>query len=455
MHDYLSFYLYLGTRLNQYYLGYHIDAFSWVFISDTQDVPYSIEAPGVGYSDEGIITGIPFIIIPENVTVSSINDQNKGIYLTTDRNVPDIFGFSFESPQGCSFRLIPHARLNTQEYIYYSISVSNPGGNAGQYNSSILIVGTEDDTKMELTVTQQVQVNINGVVTLLPDTPYSFVINRLQTVYISSSGDLTGSKIVTENPVSVFSGHEQEFNSSYTQCSIEQIPPTVLWDRVHYVSPIANVKSNTIRILTADDSTIIDIYCNNVKESHSVDEGDSVFKTLGPNESCAIFSDKKVLVTQIGNDNDGLAVLMIVIPGIVHYSNELEFSHTSLAEYDARYFNLIVLEPYFQPDNIRLIGGLRNKTLSDGEWTPIKVNSVIVAYALQYPVDAFLGEITVVHTNPFALMMATTYAFSASQFGHGHSTGFNLQKFVGKYKLVFCYYVMLLLRPAKHYINHL
>jgi len=281
---------------------------------------------------------------------------------------------------------------------------------------------------MELAVTKQVQVNINGVVTLLPNTPYSFVIKRLQTVYISSPDDLTGSKIVTANPVSVFSSYEQDM-----WCSAEQIPPTALWDTVHYVSPIANVKSNTIRILAADDSTNIDIYCNNVKESHSIDRGGSVIKTLGSNDNCAINSDKSVLVTQIGSGEDGIPQLMIVISGISHYSHELELSHTNLVDYDERYFNFIVLEPYFQPDNIRLIGanGLTNKTLSDGDWIPIKVNDVDVAHSLQYPVDSFLGETTVVHTNPDALMMATTYAFSASQSGNGHSTGFNVQKFLG------------------------
>jgi len=90
-----------------------------------------------------------------------------------------------------------------------------------------------------------------------------------------------------------------------------------------------------------------------------------------------------------------------------------------------------VLQEYFQPDYIWLIGGLTNKTLSDCEWTLIRVAGTTVAYALQYPVNDFLGETNLVHTNPNALMMTTVYAFSAPQFGYGHSTGFNTQKFLG------------------------
>ena len=427
----------IGARLNQYYFGYFVDTNPWAYISSARTVPYSLEAPGIGYSTNGTISS-PELFIPRDVVVTSINDQNKGMHLTTGFDVPDVFGLSYDAfftgndTKACSFRMIPHARLTVQEYIYYSISMPTPSSDAGQYNSSILIVGAENDTEIELTVTQQVEVNINGVVTLLPNTPYSFVINRLQTVYISSSGDLTGSKIVTDNPVSVFSGHEHEFNSSYLQCSQEQIPPTVLWDTVHYVSPIANNQSYTIRVLAADDSTDVDIYCNNVEESHNIDEGESVI--ISRKDNCAIFSKKNVLVTQFGNHNNGLAALMIVIPGANHYSNELEFSHSNFDSLSARHFNLIVLAEYFQPDNIQLTFRQTTKTLSDEDWTPIKVNNVDEAYALHlYDDDNFPGEITITHTNPDALMMATVYAFTTSQFGYGHSTGFNIRKFIGMY----------------------
>ena len=67
------------------------------------------------------------------------------------------------------------------------------------YNSSILVVGAENNTMTNLTVTQSVTISVGETtVDLIPGRHYSFVINRLQTMYIGSFYDLTGTKIVTD-----------------------------------------------------------------------------------------------------------------------------------------------------------------------------------------------------------------------------------------------------------------
>ena len=76
----------------------------------------------------------------------------------------------------------------------------------------MLVVGTEDNTTMNLTTTQPVTINVGDSATnIYPDRQYSFELNRFQTVYIATFNDLSGTKIVTDKPVSVFSGHECVF----------------------------------------------------------------------------------------------------------------------------------------------------------------------------------------------------------------------------------------------------
>ena len=146
---------------------------------------------------------------------------------------------------------------------------------------------------MELTVTQPVEINVDGNATaLVPDTQYTFLIDRLQTVFIASVDDLTGSNIVTDKPVSVFSGHEaaKGLGGSDLDHVVEQVPPTALWDTVHYFAPLANDHPDTIRILAAEDSTKVDLYCDNTLVTYFVNEGRSVYATIPSTFYCAIYS---------------------------------------------------------------------------------------------------------------------------------------------------------------------
>lgn len=125
--------------------------------------------------------------------------------------------------------------------------------------SSILIIGTEYGTSVKLVVIQSVKINAFKT-TLIPGNQYSFTIDRLETVYIRSFDDLTGTKIIIDKPVSVFSGHgcgNVPWNIKYSNYLIEQIPPTALWGKVHYVAPLVNKTSYTIKILAAYNFTIL------------------------------------------------------------------------------------------------------------------------------------------------------------------------------------------------------
>ena len=63
----------------------------------------------------------------------------------------------------------------------------------------------ESFTAMKLTVTQEVNEIRSAVMTLVPGI---HIINKFQIALISSPNELSGTKIVTNKPVTVFSGHE-------------------------------------------------------------------------------------------------------------------------------------------------------------------------------------------------------------------------------------------------------
>ena len=428
--------------VNQYYLGFltnHPSRDSIVSIllttTETQPVQYSIESPGIGYYVNGNLSvdDEVILIIPNSVEVESIYDQDKGIYLTTSSDSVTVIGQNQYRTTSDSFFVLPVIELDGV-YVYYGVSVRRTVVHSSSVYSTILIVGTENNTMMMLKITQYVNIGMgNSVTYLTPGREYSFVINRLQTVYIESREDLSGTKIVTDKPVSVFSGHQCGNNPwDISACShlAEQIPPTALWGDVYFTAPLLNKTSYSVKVLAAYTSTIVNVYCNNTMETYTINEGEFIDRT-SQMEYCAIYSNKEVLVVQFSHggseDNSYGDPMMTLVPAANQYLNNFDFStirNPVGADYD-HYVNIIVKEQYYQPNMIYLIAGGVSRSLVTQQWVPIQVNNTIEAYATQMSIPE--GVAQVFHTNPSAQMMTIVYGFTRSD-GYGHIGGIFLSQ---------------------------
>ncbi|XP_065894701.1 IgGFc-binding protein-like isoform X2 [Dysidea avara] len=383
-----------------------------------------VEAPGVGFYQTGVINGdSDFVLtLPTNLMVLSTADNNKGIHLKMSSDATLVIGQTVRSFSSDTFFALPYER-STDPTMYYGMSL--PGYNS-LYHSAILIVGTEDNTTMKLTVTKTATANTGN--TLYTGSEYSFVINRLQTFYITSQGDLTGTKIVTDNPVSVFSGHEGTWMPQNIMCCldvmVEQVPPVTSWGITFYTMPLATRSSYTIKILASLSLTEIVIYCNDSKESISLNEGEHYNKTLSQQESCAIHSNQPVLVVQFSHsgseEGDDLGdPMMMIIPDTLQFTNTFSVStirNPSQSGY-THYINIIVLVQYYQPDMIQLITEGSSTSLNTQEWIPIRVNGIIEAYSTHVIISEGLAEIF--HANSMALMTVNIYGFTyIESYGH-------------------------------------
>ena len=424
--------------LNQYYLGFFtnypfVDGNVSILLTttETQPVQYSIEAPGVGYYYNGTVSVDDEVILnlPKSVEVETIYDQEKGIYLTTSSDSVTVIGKNQRSFTTETFFAFPVIQLD-DVYVYYGVSVRRTVAHSATVHSTILIVGTDSNTMMKLTVTQYVNISVgNTVAYLTPGREYSFVINRLQTIYIESLEDLSGTKIVTDKPVSVFSGHQcGNVPWNVTACSylVEQIPPTTLWGEIFYTAPLANKRSYTIKVLATYNFTNVSVYCNNLTELYTLNEGEFIDKILQIYDYCAIYSSKKVLVAQLSHggdeDNSYGDPMMTLVPAANQYLNNFDFStirNPSDSGYD-HYVNIIVKEQYYQPNMIYLIAGGVSRSLATQQWVPIVVTNIIEAYATQVSIPE--GVVQVFHTNPAAEMMAIVYGFARHD-GYGHIGG--------------------------------
>jgi len=395
-------------------------------------ISFTIEAPVVDYYYSGVVDSGSEVIVslPFSVAVFPNDTEYKGIFIKAESNAVIVIGQNEANGSSDTFYAIPYKRSSViTEYVYYGISVP---GYSLSYQSALLIVGTEDNTTMKLTVTQTATINTGN--TLNTGREYSFVINRLQTFYIRSTGDLTGTKIVTDKQVSVFSGHELAQIPQSTCCGdllLEQVPPITSWGRVFYTMPLATRRLYTIKIVASHNLTKIDLICHNLEESHIIneefhiiDEGQHHTKTLSQ-EYCVIKSTEAVLVFQFSHggyeEDDHIGdPMMVMIPDTFEFSNHIAIAtigNTTQSGYK-HYINIIVLAQYYQPDMIYLISGGRNTSLKTQEWVPIKVKHTTEAYATQVNVSEGVAEI--IHANVDSLMTASVYGFTKYE-SYSHS----------------------------------
>ena len=96
--------------------------------TDTREVQYSIEAPGVAYYYNGSLSagGEVILNLPRTLTVTSYNDQDKGIYLKVYSDSVTVIGQNLDRRTGDSFFALPIIELD--DVIEHSFLISNAFG---------------------------------------------------------------------------------------------------------------------------------------------------------------------------------------------------------------------------------------------------------------------------------------------------------------------------------------
>ena len=396
--------------------------------TESLSVFYSVEFPEERYSTSGIISSNGFVTItlPNSVSISSHQHQNRGVYLTTTGRKTAVIGQSLERYTADTFLALPIIRLCLPSYVYYGMSVARTNVHTYPHYSQVLIVGTENNTTMKLVSAQSVTISVGDATRqLTAGRQYNFVINRFQTVFIEAADDLTGTRAITNKPIAIFSGHNcanVPYNVAWCDYITEQIPPVAFWGQIHYAAPLKTRRSYSIKILAAYDNTNVDIYCDNTRRSYTISERRFVLRTLG-SSYCAIHSSMPVLVAQFGHgqgdDNNNGDPFMTLITPVHQYSDTSDVSTMLDPPQDGfqHHINVIVLATYYQPDMIYLTMRGSSIRLNSISWVPIRVNNVIEAYAAQMTISE--GVARLFHSNTAALLSMIVYGFAPYE-SYGH-----------------------------------
>ena len=429
-----------------FYLGFYKNfkgrAYPRIFLVTTESLPvyYTYNAPGVNFSGDGFIDvgSTTVITFPLNIEVSSITDQGNGIHVHVQSDHVTVLGQTSSARSSETFTAIPVSKLPDDEYVYYGMSLSSDQNDGGLWYTSILIVGTENNTQLTLNVTQQITAFINqSYLVLRKGIEYYLVIDEFQTLYLRSVNDLSGSKVKTDKPVSVLSGHECAVYIDTCSHQVEQMPPTKYWGKIFYTTPLVSANTYLIRILSAYTSTNITVYCfdGSIELTYSLDEGEIGYKKCS--FFCTIHSNNPILVIQFSQAyHDGNTIsnsMMTLVPAKRHYTSRFAISTMRLAAQSnfKHYINVLVTEKYFQKDKIFLASDNKIYPIGkDYDWIRIGgENNITEAYVV--PLITSERRAVIYHSNKDALITYMIYGFTGTDgYGHAatidHNTGITL-----------------------------
>ena len=231
----------------------------FVTTNEPNAVEFQVEYTVPGDSSSTVLTlsaiygETKLVSFPVSLRVALPTDSefNKGIHVTTvdDKEQLTVFGLNDETVSTDGFLALPcrtypgiTAPPTGTGYQYFIFS-SDPQSN---FQSRFLIIPCQDDTFIDVTPSENIDLTAN------PFSPTSTLLIRAgntarltgqtgQTIMLEGPDDLTGTILVSNKPISVFTGHECGLvPDTLTACDhlVEQIPPHFTWGRTFLTAPI-------------------------------------------------------------------------------------------------------------------------------------------------------------------------------------------------------------------------
>ncbi len=400
----------------------------------------------------------------EDVNLDSEKTRDQAIIVRSEAGDQlSVVAYAEEHTSSDTFKVMPGVRLPDSGYEYYAVSVPRAGLRVTsmftqaevaaplQGKSAMVIVTTEDNTEISITLTQDIaNIDANDIMDqigggniLTAGEMYTFTFSRgAQTLYLASEDDLTGSRVVSSKPITFISGHECgtiPFNIHYCDQLIEQLPPTSTWGERFITAPIAaRAAVDIFKVLASRDGTIFQSSC--FSDILTLDSGEFREFNVSSTSFCYFESNQPVLVVQFSVASDLDQVLagdpfMVVVPPIEQYRNSYNIStfNTSIedpTQAGMNYINILIAANSTSPDEIRLDGQPVPPTVQFREISCI-FSEGICAYAAQMNVSSVSHILTTINSN--AKVNAIVYWLSF-HVGSGYFAGMTQNPIACKFK---------------------
>ena len=443
-----------STVANEYYVGFseNIEQSTLeLFITTTESVPVPFNvSSSTGQIYSGIVTNsvATTVTLSSSFAVSNNAVRNMGVwvYATDASNKLTVHGMNYASRTADGFVALPCYDYQIQNFTYYAVS-TNFNRTSSRLMSQVLLVGCEDSTELTITPTQTIEIpsdlvrGSNCPVTIIPGRSYTISLDRLQTFLLSSTLDLTGSKVVSNKPVAFFSGHEcadVPVGVGFCDHLVEQLPPTITWGRQFFVaSSLGKTAGEQYKLVTSAATTTVVCYCytsggsviqsfittlNGAGRSHEFHIAQNMFCSLQANNRILLVQFAIGLVREPSGNGDPF---MMMIPPVEQYSNNYTFVTRSGFQ---NAITITVEEEFLNSEDILLNGN----SLNSSSWTEIYCsNQTVCAYGTRVSLN--VGTNFIYHRDATARLGTFVYGFSQGV-SYGYPAGVELLPISGTEK---------------------
>ena len=337
-----------------------------------------------------------------------------------------------------SFLVLPPHDLGAVSYTYmaaviHTLDNATLRGKAVDFHALVGMVSREDDTFLTITPTQNVTI---GTESVKAGESALVTLARAETLLIAFVGDLTGTKVTSNRPISFFCGDQCNnvpHGVKYCDQIVEQLPPVEAWGRQFATAPLkTRLSFDVFRFVASENTTSVSISCvlsngtQGYVNTFRLSQGGFADVQVRSTHFCWVEADKRILLLQfaVGQTADGVPSdpFMALVPAVSHYTNTFTLPIVKSTFNDfTHYLNIIIPAEHYQPDQIFLDSqSLQSLAL---EFVAIVHNGETMAYATQVEVSGTTH--TLIHGNSSGVIGVVAYGF-AYHASYGHIGGMQL-----------------------------
>jgi hypothetical protein len=310
-----------------------------LFIVGNKESKVRIEIDGINFRQEvivlaGAVTNVP---LDASAQVKGLDSSERlAVHIISDNPII-VYGLSHRFQTTDTYLGLPVSVLG-KEYRVMCYSYSE--GLLSQF----AIIATEDQTTVTITPTLPITKGHPA------GQPYTIKLRRGDVYQVSSdintstNGDLTGSYIVSDKKIAVFSGHQCAYvPEGIVGCNhlVEQLPPVSTWGSHFNIGMLEGRSKYVIRVVAAQNNT--KIYENSTLVA-TIDAG-QFYENSSVQQNVQLTANHPILVAQysqgfLNGDKLGDPMMLIVSPE-EQYLKKYTFATPKIGTWN-HYVNVIV-----------------------------------------------------------------------------------------------------------------